>query len=116
MLCRALLTIFLLSISWPCAAQYYTHPTPEDARALILQLQNSQPDTNRVHILVKLGNYYFNKINRTFADVDSTSQLAQKALTLSLSLKFSVGEGESYLLHSGVCRVKLEMSKGKEYV
>lgn len=113
---RLLLILFLLPISWPCAAQYYTHPTPEDAKVLILQLQHSQPDTNRVNILVKLSNYYFGKINRNLRDVDSTLLFAKTAEQLSLSLDYKTGEGESYLLFSQVCRVKREMTKGEAYV
>jgi two-component sensor histidine kinase len=110
------LIIFLFIVSWPCTAQFYTHPTPEDVKALILQLKYSQPDSNRVDILVKLGNYYFSKVNRTLTDTDSTFQMAQTAEALSLSLKYTVGEGESYVLYSQVCRVKLELTKGKDYV
>lgn len=113
---RSLLILLSFLISWPCAAQYYTHHSPQHATALLLQLKNSRPDTNRVDILTTLGKYYFLRINRNRQDEDSVQLLATMAEQLSLSLEYPTGEGESYLLFSQVYRVKHDTLKGKDYV
>ena len=71
---------------------------------LFLQLRKSKADTGRVHILLKLGQYYLlreyyvYRIGNPWTQLDSASLFAAQALHLSESLKYENGKNEAILL------------------
>jgi two-component system, sensor histidine kinase PdtaS len=65
-----------------------------EADSLLAELQNSKPDTNRVKIWIRLGEYQVYKPGEFPIDMDSARIYAQQALTLSQQLGYHVGEGK----------------------
>lgn len=54
---------------------------------MYVRLQSSQPDTNKIRVLLKLSNYYLNKLGKNKADLDSAWVLNQQAGLLARRLK-----------------------------
>jgi two-component system, sensor histidine kinase PdtaS len=75
-----------------------------DPSQLLLQLRKSKADTSRVHLLLKLGEfympreYYLNRTGNPRAELDSASWYAEQALQLSNVLKYEKGKNEAILL------------------
>jgi len=71
---------------------------------LILQLQKSNADTNRVSLLLKLGQYYIQreyylyKTGNPRTQLDSACYFADEALHLSQALKYDNGKNEANLI------------------
>lgn len=76
--------------------------------ALKIQLQKSKPDTGRVTLLLKTGNYFASK-----KMADSVQYYASQAESLSASLKYIEGTGNSYLLMAQACIIRND--KGRCY-
>lgn len=75
-----------------------------DPSQLLLQLRKSSADTSRVHLLLKLGEfympreYYLYRTGNHRAELDSASSCAEQALRLSEALKYENGKNEAILL------------------
>ncbi len=71
---------------------------------LVLQLQKSKTDTNRVSLLLKLGQYYIRreyylyKTGNPRTQLDSACYFADEALHLSQTLKYENGRNEAVLI------------------
>ncbi|OQP49800.1 hypothetical protein A4H97_28345 [Niastella yeongjuensis] len=71
---------------------------------LAVQLQQSKADTNRVSLLLKLGQYYIRreyylyKTGNPFTQLDSACFFAEEALHLSQALKYKSGINEATLV------------------
>lgn len=76
----------------------------DDQSKLLLQLRGSREDKSRVHILLKLGQYYMlreyylYKTGNPGTQLDSASWFAEQALHLSQALKYENGKNEAILL------------------
>ncbi|WP_221391036.1 histidine kinase dimerization/phosphoacceptor domain -containing protein [Dyadobacter sp. NIV53] len=86
-----------------------------DQSELLLQLRKSKADTNRVHILLKLGQYYMlreyylYKTGNPRTQLDSASLFAEQALHFSQALKYENGKNEAILLKGDVLIRKHEI-------
>lgn len=75
-----------------------------DQSELLLQLRKSKADTSRVHILLKLAEfyipreYYLYRTGDRRKELDSASWSAEQALGLSQALKYEKGKNEAILL------------------
>src|SRR5687768_14572863 len=75
-----------------------------DPSQLLLQLRKSKADTSRVHLLLRLSEfympreYYLNRTGNPRAELDSASWCAEQALHLSDVLKYENGKNEAILL------------------
>ena len=75
-----------------------------DQSELVIQLQKGRADTSRVHVLIKLGQYYlfrefyFYKTGNPRTQFDTASWFAEQALHLSEALKYEPGKNEAILL------------------
>src|SRR6478672_8307100 len=75
-----------------------------DPSQLLLQLRKSKADTSRVHLLLKLSEfympreYYLYRTGNRRAELDSASSCAEQALQLSEALKYENGKNEAILL------------------
>ena len=56
------------------------HQTP---RELLLQIQRSKADTNRIKLQLQLGKYYIDKPNENKKDLDSAYDFFNQAIKLS---------------------------------
>jgi two-component sensor histidine kinase/Tfp pilus assembly protein PilF len=76
----------------------------DDHSQLVSRLRESNADTSRVHLLLKLGKYYMlreyylYKTGNPRTQLDSASYFAENALDLSLALQYENGKNEAILL------------------
>ncbi|QMW04176.1 tetratricopeptide repeat-containing sensor histidine kinase [Spirosoma foliorum] len=76
--------------------------TGDSSRELLVRLQKSKPDTQRVHVLQDLATYYMFKPNAQAADMDSAMAVARQAERLSMKLHDPKGQAISYILYARV--------------
>ena len=87
-----------------------------DRSELLLQLRKSKADTGRVHVLLKLGQYYLLREYYLYTtgnprtQLDSASWFAEQALHLSQALKYENGKTEAILLKGDAFIRKKEIS------
>ncbi len=94
-------TIFIL-VAFP----FLSYPQLKDnvLPQLVLQLQQSKADTNRVYLLLKLGRYYIQreyylyKTGNPRTQLDSACYFAEEAFHLSKALKYENGKNEAILI------------------
>lgn len=94
-------TIFILVV-----APLLLSPQVKDSvhSQLVLQLLRSRVDTNRVSVLLKLGQYYIQreyylyKTGNPRTQLDSACYFAEEALHLSQALKYENGKNEAILV------------------
>lgn len=79
-------------------------------------LQDSKADTNRVVLLLKLGQHHIFKPGEATADLDSGLILIQQAEQLSQQLHYEKGLGKSYCALSQVYREKGDKEQGLQFV
>jgi two-component sensor histidine kinase/tetratricopeptide (TPR) repeat protein len=77
--------------------------------------RRTKPDTNRVNLLLALGNVYAAGKEERTRDLDTALLLSQQAYALSRSLNYPRGQGLSNLLTAQAYRKKKETQKGKDY-
>jgi two-component sensor histidine kinase len=87
----------------------------ENINQLLTQLQKSQPDTNRIKLLLKTGVHYLLKRGEYRNDLDSASLFFKKALNLSDSLRLNEFRNES-LCRLGETYLQVgNLQDGKKY-
>jgi len=100
-------TSYLLAIIFALSATpifTFSQTNEEDHLQFVIQLQASKADTGRVHVLLKLGQYYMlreyylYKTGNPRTQLDSASYFAEEALKLSQVLKYENGRNEAILL------------------
>lgn len=102
-----LLHIVLLGIL-PCMGQ------PESAiSALQHQLQKAATDTERISILLKLGNIYVDREGSNIADIDSGLLYIGKAADVSTYVKIPLWEARCFYSYSKAYREKGMFNEGK---
>ena len=79
------------------------------------QLQKSNKDSSRVNLLLQLSEYYFSKSPRQAADLDSSLSYVRTAETLSNSLGYQKGLGNSYAQYSKIFHTSNDTSRGKYF-
>ncbi|GAB4050665.1 histidine kinase dimerization/phosphoacceptor domain -containing protein [Spirosoma litoris] len=79
------------------------------------QIQASQPDTNRVSLLLQLSREYVFKKGELVSDLDTALKLSQQAQALSQALQYPLGVGRSYLTTAQALREKGDKNAGRRY-
>ncbi|WP_338872592.1 histidine kinase dimerization/phosphoacceptor domain -containing protein [Spirosoma sp. SC4-14] len=97
---RLLLISCVAGCAWLTASAQ--PPTDKSSRELLALLQQSKPDTHRVHLLQDLATYYMFKPNAQAADMDSAMTVARQAEQLSVRLHDPKGQATSYILYARV--------------
>ncbi len=87
--------LLLLLLAHSAEAQPTTVAQADSLKGL---LGSSKPDTNRVHILLKLSDFYLNKTIDPKRDLDSALVLARQAEELGQRLRFTRGLEGAYFL------------------
>ena len=77
-------------------------------------LKHSQADTNRVLLLLDLGQFYVSKPGEKATDLDSALLLARQAVALSQSLDFHRGTGTGHLLLAKALREKGALPQSRQ--
>src|SRR5471030_2334874 len=91
MMFKSLLVWFILALP----AITVNGQTPKQ---LLLELQKSKPDTNRLNVQIKLGSYYLYKPGEFKSDLDSADLFLNQAKELNAKLKISkIQNNISYL-------------------
>jgi two-component sensor histidine kinase len=95
--------------------------TPQRAEPLVTlsdslreQLKHGRADTSRVMGLLKLSQFYVQKVGERKSDLDTALLLARQAVALSQSLRFYEGEGRGHLLMAKALREKGEVREGQK--
>ena len=86
--------------------------SPESIKHLLLK---SKPNTYRVNLLLQLGDLYQLTGNKAPAAMDSALEYAYQAHTLSQSLHYLRGIGNSDLLLAKIYADKDDLKKGKPF-
>jgi two-component sensor histidine kinase/tetratricopeptide (TPR) repeat protein len=105
--------LFLLIIGFLFTAQTRAQSFASQADSLRNRLKVSQPDTNRVNLLLALGHVYIFKLSELTSDLDTALRLSRQAYALSRSLGYAKGQGLSYLNAAQAYREKKELQKAK---
>ena len=92
---RILLHLCLLLIPYILHSQSISR---SEVDGLLWLLAQSRPDTNRVKVLLRLGEYQAHKRGKFKADLDSAYAYAKRAENLSRTLRFERGYEESQRL------------------
>jgi two-component sensor histidine kinase len=100
-----LLSAYLLS-----PAQVPTEKLPGELRSL---LEKKRPDTNRIHWLLQLSDYYLNKPDEHKNDLDSALMLAQEGGRLSDSLHYLKGSYLSLGIEGRIHFENQDVQRGK---
>jgi two-component system, sensor histidine kinase PdtaS len=99
-LCLPAAIIILVAAPLFCFSQTYD----DDHLQLLAQLRTRKADTSRVHLLLKLGQYYLlreyylYKTGNPRTQLDSASYFAEEAINLSQNLQYENGRNEAILL------------------
>lgn len=93
-------------------SQTNSNRSPEELKTL---LQKSKPDSNRVNLLLQLGDFYLSAFKQTPTAIDSALVYAQQADKLSQSLNYNSANGNSSLLLSKIWEKKQDPKKGTDY-
>jgi two-component sensor histidine kinase len=107
----------LLGMLWtalPSSAQSQPEFTAV-ADSLRTALRLTSPDTNRVNLLLALGQVYVARNDERAGDLDTTLLLSREAYALSRFLNFTRGQGLSHLVTARAYREKKEPQQGKYY-
>ncbi|MBD0255831.1 MAG: hypothetical protein ICV83_08940 [Cytophagales bacterium] len=104
----------LLWVIFPAKAQPRPGTTPR-ADSLRTALRHAPPDTNRVHLLLALGQTYLAAPDERANRPDSALRLSRQAYALSLSLRYPRGQGLSHLVTARAYRANKERQQGKYY-
>ncbi|WP_461044073.1 hypothetical protein, partial [Spirosoma harenae] len=100
--------IIVLSLLLVSSQLSFSQSIWTDQSKMLSQLRKSKADTGRVHVLLKLGNYYMlreyylYKTGRPQSQLDSAALFAEQALQLSRSLHYENGKNEAILLRADV--------------
>lgn len=101
LICYLLAVIFVLTAA---PGLSFSQTNYNDRSQLLLQLRGSKTDTSRVHLLLKLGQYYMLREYYLFktgnprTQLDSATYFAEEAFHLSQDLKYEYGKNEAILL------------------
>ncbi|WP_080054485.1 tetratricopeptide repeat-containing sensor histidine kinase [Spirosoma aerolatum] len=111
---RLLLISCVAGCAWLTASAQ--PPTNKSSRELLTLLQQSKPDTHRVHLLQDLATYYMFKPNAQAADMDSAMAVARQAEQLSVRLHDPKGQATSFILYARVYNHDGKKEKAKAQV
>ena len=102
---RLLLTIGLLLAATTVVLSQDTDTQqtgPDEAAAIIRQLQVGVADTSSVQMLLRLGQFYLSKTTNPSSDTDSALVLTEQALGLARRLNFPSGEEDARFLEGRI--------------
>lgn len=99
-----ILLAFFSPLLWGGAGGGVQAQTPQVLDSLNRLLKNSKPDTNRVKILIELGNAYI------YSNSDTAIHYHKKALALVQKLKFTIGEA------AALNNISFSLTEKQEYV
>jgi two-component sensor histidine kinase/tetratricopeptide (TPR) repeat protein len=89
--------------------------TPAWTDSLRAALRLTRPDTNRVNLLVALGQAYIAGERKPASAPDTALLLSGQAYALSRSLNYPRGQGLSHLVAARAYRAKKQPQQGKRY-
>jgi len=104
--------IMLFFLNLGAAAQIAPVESPKE---LLLQIQKSKPDTNRISLELKLGSYYLYKPGEYKDDLDSTIHYFNQALQLSLKLHETDWQYKSFALIGNYYAEAGDLERSKVY-
>ncbi len=111
-LCALLGLLLATGLCAPAQAQPGASAKADSLRAA---LRRTRPDTNRVNLLLALGQTYIAGERERTSDLDTALRLSQQAYALSRSLNYPRGQGLSHLVAARAYRAKKEPQQGKRY-
>ena len=94
--------------------QTHAQSVAVDVNRLRNLLNVSSADTNRVNLLLELGQSYIARKSELAVDLDSALLLSRQAYSLSRSLRYPRGQGMSYLTASQAYHEKKDIQKGRQ--
>jgi two-component sensor histidine kinase len=114
---RALLLLLLLLKVIPASAEYlYPRLSPHSVDSLKKLLWQSQPDTNRVILQLKLSEDLVAKHHELLTGLDSALFYSKQAQKLSTQLHYAAGEIRSLYVIGYVANAKAESTAGKRII
>ncbi|HEX8529865.1 MAG TPA: tetratricopeptide repeat protein [Cytophagales bacterium] len=109
------LPLRLLLLALPVVGGQAQSVPRAEADSLLRRLQGGQPDTNRVHQLIRLGEYQVYKPGAFTADLDSARTYARQAQRLSRQLHYYPGEAQSLNLLGTISRESGQLAQSITY-
>src|SRR4051812_10588249 len=113
MMHRYLLFIFLLASATSSFAQDITR---RDADSMLTVLDKSEPDINKIDLLLNIAQFHIFKTGENQRDLDSADTFIKKAAALNITLKSNDASGYLVLTESFLSKEKGQKDEAKKKV